>query len=96
MNQVSETNLTKWNTTNNIFCIFFMSDNVKALYRRAKAHKGAWNPDQAKADYNKCLELDDKLNSTINRELNELSKQEKLNDINNKLKFQKLFTSEDE
>ena len=26
-------------------------ENVKALYRRAVAHVNAWNPDQAKADF---------------------------------------------
>ena len=28
-------------------------DNVKALYRRARAHVGAWNPEQAKNDFKK-------------------------------------------
>ena len=33
-------------------------DNVKALYRRARAHVGAWNPEQAKNDFKKVAELD--------------------------------------
>lgn len=52
---------------------------------------GAWNPDQAKYDYSRCMELDPALKPKITRELDELNEQVKLNDINNKLKYQKLF-----
>ena len=43
-----------------IFSPFFhgILDNVKALYRRARAHVGAWNPEQAKNDFKKVAELD--------------------------------------
>ena len=42
------------------FLLFFhgILDNVKALYRRARAHVGAWNPEQAKNDFKKVAELD--------------------------------------
>lgn len=65
--------------------------NVKALYRRAKAHVGAWNPDDAKKDYQKCLELDKSLKTKIARELDDLNEQIRVNELNNKLKFQKMF-----
>lgn len=65
--------------------------NVKALYRRAKAHVGAWNPDDAKNDYHKCLALDKSLKTKIARELDDLSEQIRVNELNNKLKFQKMF-----
>lgn len=65
--------------------------NVKALYRRAKAHVGAWNPDDAKRDYHKCLELDKSLKKKVGRELDDLDEQIRLNDLNDKMKFQKMF-----
>lgn len=67
------------------------ASNVKALYRRAKAHVGAWNPDDAKKDYQKCLELDKSLKAKITRDLDDLNEQIRINELNNKLKFQKMF-----
>lgn len=66
-------------------------DSVKALYRRAKAHVGAWNPDDAKKDYQKCLDLDKSLKTKITRELDDLNEQIKLNELNNKMKYQNMF-----
>lgn len=67
-------------------------DNVKALYRRAKAHVGAWNPDDAKNDFQKCLELDKSLTKSIQRDLEQLNQEIKLNEVETKLRYQKLFT----
>lgn len=67
-------------------------DNVKALYRRAKAHVGAWNPDEAKNDFQKCLELDKSLTKSIQRDLEQLNQEIKLNEVETKLRYQKLFT----
>jgi AH receptor-interacting protein len=33
----------------------------QALYRRAKAHVGAWNPSQAKQDFTRVMQLDETL-----------------------------------
>lgn len=33
-------------------------DNVKALFRRAKAHRGAWNPAEARADFERWEYMD--------------------------------------
>lgn len=46
--------------------------NVKALFRRAKAHSKAWNFDAATTDFNRCLELDPSLKMTISNCLQEL------------------------
>lgn len=66
-------------------------ENVKALYRRAKAHVGAWNPEEAKADYNKCATLDKTLSAAIQKELTALNEEIRLHDIEDKLKYQKIF-----
>lgn len=44
-------------------------DNVKALYRRAKANVGAWNPKEARLDFERALSLDPLLKITIAKEL---------------------------
>lgn len=46
-----------------------LSDNEKALYRRAKAHIGAWNPSEARADFEKLVKINAKLEKSINQEL---------------------------
>lgn len=68
-------------------------DNVKALYRRAKGHIGAWNPDEARKDLLKCLELDDALKTRVQRDLNELNEQIKSHESKDKHKFQKMFSA---
>jgi len=66
-------------------------NNIKALYRRGKAHIGAWNVTNAKNDLNLCLKLDKKNEVMINKELDDLNELIKLNDIQDKLKYQNLF-----
>jgi AH receptor-interacting protein len=58
------------NTTN---ILEFQENNVKALFRRAKAHMAVWNIDEAKRDYNKCLQLDSTLETEVNAQLNYLN-----------------------
>lgn len=70
----------------------YFAGNVKALYRRAKAHVGAWNPDEAKKDFQKCLELDKSLTKSINRDLEQLDEDIKLNEVETKLRYKNLFS----
>lgn len=75
-----------------VCCFFFFIENVKALYRRAKAHVGAWNPDEAKKDFQICLELDENLTKSINKDLEQLNQEIKLNDVETKLRYKNLFS----
>ncbi|KAL4716688.1 hypothetical protein ACJJTC_004807 [Scirpophaga incertulas] len=50
------------------------NDNVKALYRRAKAHVGAWNPDEAEKDFRLLKEIQPSLAATIEKELDNIKK----------------------
>ena len=53
--------------------------NIKARYRRAKAHVGVWNVEEAKNDYNYLLshiKEDENLRSLVQYELQELLKAE--------------------
>jgi len=49
--------------------------NIKARYRRAKAHIGVWNVEEAKTDYNYLLSnlnIDDNLRILVQQELQQL------------------------
>ncbi|KAK5866114.1 hypothetical protein PBY51_020329 [Eleginops maclovinus] len=49
--------------------VFKYEDNVKAFYKRAKAHAAVWNEVEARADFNKVLELDPSLGPSVAKEL---------------------------
>ncbi|KAF2885821.1 hypothetical protein ILUMI_20363 [Ignelater luminosus] len=66
-------------------------DNIKALYRRGKAHVGAWNPTEAKNDFNRVLELDSSVKGAVKKELETLEQLIKAKDKADKEKLRNLF-----
>lgn len=68
-------------------------NNVKAYYRRAKAHAECWNVEEAKKDFQQAVTLDPSLAKHVSKELTEL--QEKLQEQNKleseRLRGKKLF-----
>ncbi|KAL9695771.1 hypothetical protein quinque_015056 [Culex quinquefasciatus] len=66
-------------------------DSVKALFRRAKAHVGAWNPDRAREDFERAAALDPTLGPAVAKELRQLQELVRLKDVEDKLKYQKMF-----
>ena len=67
-------------------------DNVKALFRRAKAHVGAWNPDLARQDFHRVEELDPSLAKTVQKLLKDLDEKQKHKDAEDRAKLQgKMF-----
>jgi AH receptor-interacting protein len=72
------------------------SSNVKARYRRAKAHVGVWNVEQAKNDYNYLLlnlKDDENIHTLVQHELQQLlqAEHEKYKEDKSRLSG-KLFT----
>lgn len=65
--------------------------NVKALFRRAKAHAGAWNPLQARRDFLDALGLDASLKPTVTRELKAIDQQQHERNVQDRIHMQKLF-----
>jgi len=49
--------------------LFLLLDNIKALFRRAKAHVAVWNLSEAQADFKRVAELDASLGKSIQKEL---------------------------
>lgn len=66
-------------------------DNVKALYRRAKAHVGAWNPEEARSDFERVMELDSSLINNVKKELKILEELKRDRDIQDKEKLKGIF-----
>lgn len=64
---------------------------MKALYRRGKGHVGAWNPNEARQDFERLLELDSSLDNIVNRELKDLDKMIKERDKEEKEKLKNMF-----
>lgn len=59
-------------------------NNAKALFRRGKAHVGAWNFQEAKTDFRKLLEVDPKLRNLVSQELQKLEKLRKAKEAEDK------------
>lgn len=73
---------------------FDILDNVKALYRRAKAEVEVWRIDEARKDYERVCELDASLRSKVQVELKKITVSVKAKDAEDRAKFQgKLFAS---
>ena len=73
--------------------IFVFTDNIKALFRRGKAHAEVWNLDEAKADLGRALQLDPSLLATVNKLLTHLSQKLKEQDDLQRKKLQgKIFS----
>lgn len=72
---------------------FVFPDNVKALYRRGKAHVGAWNPSDARHDFDRVIELDPSLANAARKELKNIDSLEKDKMDTDRALFQgKIFT----
>jgi len=67
-------------------------DNVKALFRRGKAHVGAWNPQEAKADFEAVILLDNSLTKACRKEISDIELLEKMKDKEDKARMTKLFS----
>lgn len=66
-------------------------DTVKALYRRGKAHVGAWNPTEARKDFQAVMLLDPSLEKSCKKEISSIESLEKIKDDEDKEKMTKLF-----
>ncbi|TUM96408.1 AH receptor-interacting protein [Bagarius yarrelli] len=49
-------------------------DNVKAYFKRGKAHAAVWNEAEARADFQKVLELDSSLAPAVSKEIQAMEK----------------------
>ncbi|XP_027711918.1 AH receptor-interacting protein [Vombatus ursinus] len=67
-------------------------DNVKAYFKRGKAHAAVWNAREAQADFAKVLQLQPALGPAVSRELRELQHRLRQKDLEDKARFQGIFS----
>lgn len=67
------------------------TDNVKAFYKRAKAHAAVWNEREARADFAKVLELDPSLELSVAKELKVMEARIRTKDKEDKGRYKDLF-----
>lgn len=68
-----------------------LPDNIKALFRRAKAHVGAWNLEEARLDFERVMNLDASLKGACQKELKTVAEIKSKKDQEDKAKFENMF-----
>lgn len=71
----------------------FLSDNVKAFYKRAKAHAAVWNEREAREDFAKVLELDPSLELSVTKELKVMEERIRNKEKEEKNRYKGLFNT---
>lgn len=51
------------------YILEFQQENVKALFRRGRAHMGVWNTEEARHDMEKCLRIDSTMKKDVEAQL---------------------------
>uniref|UniRef100_A0A8C9L3C1 AH receptor-interacting protein n=1 Tax=Pavo cristatus TaxID=9049 RepID=A0A8C9L3C1_PAVCR len=67
-------------------------DNVKAYFKRGKAHAAVWNVAEAQADFAKVLALDPSLRPVVSKELRSLEARLRQKDAEDKIRFKGIFS----
>ncbi|XP_056628452.1 AH receptor-interacting protein [Triplophysa dalaica] len=68
-------------------------DNVKAYFKRGKAHAAVWNEAEARADFAIVVNLDPTLESSVTKELRALEERIRKKEKEEKGRFKNLFTN---
>lgn len=66
-------------------------NNIKAMFRRAKAHAAVWNFMDARGDLNRCLELDGSMSSLVAKCLEDIKVQESMKAREDRARFGNMF-----
>ncbi|MCI4376013.1 hypothetical protein PGIGA_G00183090 [Pangasianodon gigas] len=66
--------------------------NVKAYFKRGKAHAAVWNEAEARADFEKVLVLDPSLGPAVAREIRAMEERIREKDKEEKGRYKKLFS----
>lgn len=71
--------------------LFKYETNVKALYKRAKAHAAVWNETEARADFARVVELDSTLGPSVIKELRIMEEKIRAKEKEEKGRYKGLF-----
>ncbi|XP_066443396.1 AH receptor-interacting protein isoform X1 [Eleutherodactylus coqui] len=67
------------------------SDNIKALFKRGRAHAAVWNASEAEQDFSRAVELDPSLAPLVAKELKKLETRLNEKDREDKARFRGIF-----
>lgn len=76
-----------------LICYFPPTENVKALYRRGRAHVEVFSPDEARRDLEKASQIDKSIAPSCRKLLAQLAKMEEEKNMQDKTAYSKLFSS---
>ncbi|XP_046900451.1 AH receptor-interacting protein [Hypomesus transpacificus] len=72
--------------------LFKYENNVKAYFKRAKAHAAVWNEAEARADFAKVLQLDPSLGPSVAKELRAMDERIRTKEKEEKGRYKSLFS----
>ncbi|XP_010902186.1 AH receptor-interacting protein isoform X2 [Esox lucius] len=72
--------------------IFKYEDNVKAYFKRAKAHAAVWNEAEARADFAKVVQMDPSLGPSVAKELRGMEERIRAKEKEEKGRYKSLFS----
>ncbi|KAG9342414.1 hypothetical protein JZ751_016416 [Albula glossodonta] len=72
--------------------LYKYEDNVKAYFKRGKAHSAVWNEAEARADFAKVVELDPSLEPSVARELRQMEERIRAKQKEEKGRYKSLFS----
>lgn len=78
-----------------IFSLVFLPDNVKAYFKRGKAHAAVWNEAEARADFAKVIALDPSLETSVAKELRSMEERIREKQKEEKGRYKNLFNYSD-
>ncbi|XP_026854665.2 AH receptor-interacting protein [Electrophorus electricus] len=67
-------------------------DNVKAYFKRGKAHAAVWNEKEARTDFTKVLQLDPSLGPAVAKEIRAMEERIRMKEKEEKGRYRNLFT----
>lgn len=72
-----------------VLCL--VSDNVKALFKRGRAHAAVWNASEAEQDFSRAVELDPSLAPLVAKELKKMEERISEKEREDKARFRGIF-----
>lgn len=69
-------------------------ENIKALFRRAKANAAVWNTNDARKDFKKCIEYDRNMTRSVTKCVQELKTREMLKNREDRERFERIFNKD--
>lgn len=78
-----------------ILSLVFLTDNVKAYFKRGKAHAAVWNETEARADFSKVITLEPSLETSVAKELRAMEERIREKEKEEKGRYKNLFNYSD-